>query len=65
MMKKKIKRLRMTNVRKLDEYTTTFELKEEETTTKQILEEHHQAIEDLINKRALKLTGYTIIEMQQ
>lgn len=64
-MKKKIKRLRMTNVRKLDEYTTTFELKEEETTTKQILEEHHKAIEDLINKRALKLTGYTIIEMQQ
>ena len=50
----KIKRLKVTNVKKLDEFTIAFELEEEEVTTEQIFEEYERAIADYIDKGILK-----------
>ena len=52
---KKIKRLKVTNIKKLNEDIVSFKLEEEEVTTTQINEEYKNAILDLVDKGVLTI----------
>lgn len=52
---KKFKRLKVTNIKKLNEHDISFNLEEEEVTTAQIFEEHEKVISDLVDKGVLRL----------
>lgn len=50
----KIKHLKITNVKEINEATIAFDLEEEEVTAKQIFKEYEKVIADFVDKGILK-----------